>query len=165
MKKLLYYEIISFLFTSVLGTLLHYFYEFSGENVFVSLFSPVNESVWEHLKLVFFPMFVFSLLENYALKNSVRGFYSVKLFGILFSLFLVPILFYAGNCIFGPSHIQNIIIFYISVFLGHLLNIFLFKKDTFKDSHTPLYLLFVIMLLFMLFTCFPPDLPLFKEPE
>ena len=42
------------IFTLATGTLLHFTYEWSGENPFVALYSPVSESVWEHLKLLFF---------------------------------------------------------------------------------------------------------------
>ena len=38
---------------SLLGTLLHFTYRWSGRN---PLIAPVNESVWEHMKLLFFPM-------------------------------------------------------------------------------------------------------------
>ena len=37
------------LFTITAGTLLHFCYEWSGENPFVALFAPVSESVWEHV--------------------------------------------------------------------------------------------------------------------
>ena len=51
------------LFTLIIGTLLHFTYEWSGENPFVALYSPVNESVWEHLKLLFFPVLLYTFFE------------------------------------------------------------------------------------------------------
>ena len=42
------------LWTLVIGTLSHFFYQWSGENFLIGLLSPVNETVWEHLKLLFF---------------------------------------------------------------------------------------------------------------
>lgn len=37
---------------------LHFFYDWTGENTFIGLFAPINESIWEHLKLVFWPLLV-----------------------------------------------------------------------------------------------------------
>ena len=61
-NKLIKAELIVILFSLVLGTLLHFTYEWSGENLFVGSFSAVNESVWEHLKLVFFPMLITTII-------------------------------------------------------------------------------------------------------
>ena len=49
------------LWTLVIGTSSHFFYQWSGENFFVGLVSPVNETVWEHLKLLFFPALLYML--------------------------------------------------------------------------------------------------------
>lgn len=48
-------NLFRFIFISILGVLLHFTYEWSGDNPAVGLFSAVNESTWEHLKLIFFP--------------------------------------------------------------------------------------------------------------
>ena len=47
----------------ILGTLLHFLYHWTGENGFIATFSATNESVWEHLKLVFFPMLVLGIVD------------------------------------------------------------------------------------------------------
>ena len=72
-RRLNIFLIIGAVFTIITGTLLHFVYEWSGESLFVGIFSPINESVWEHLKLLFFPMsvwiligyFIFGKTENY----------------------------------------------------------------------------------------------------
>ncbi len=56
------FVLFGIIFTFILGTLLHFVYEWSGSNVIVGIFSPVNESVWEHLKLLYFPMSLWLLL-------------------------------------------------------------------------------------------------------
>ena len=62
MKQLKKYTIIgSTFFVLITGTLSHFIYEWSGNNFIVGFFFPVNESTWEHMKLVFFPMFLFSI--------------------------------------------------------------------------------------------------------
>lgn len=61
-----------FLFMSVIGTLLHFVYEWSGNNSIVRLFAPWNESTWEHMKLLFFPMLVLVLFLFSNCRNKVR---------------------------------------------------------------------------------------------
>ena len=43
-----------------MGTLAHFVYEWSGNNPVVGLFCAVNESTWEHIKLLFFPMLLYT---------------------------------------------------------------------------------------------------------
>jgi len=50
-SKLFKFELLGFVFCCILGTLSHFFYDWSGQNIIVGMFCPVNESVWEHLKL------------------------------------------------------------------------------------------------------------------
>ena len=70
-RRLNIFLIIGAVFTIITGTLLHFVYEWSGESLFVGIFSPINESVWEHLKLLFFPMSVWILIGYFILeKNS-----------------------------------------------------------------------------------------------
>ncbi len=48
-------------FVTVAGIISHFVYEWSGNNSLIGLFFPVNELTWEHMKLVFFPMLIYSL--------------------------------------------------------------------------------------------------------
>ena len=43
----------------LIGSLDHFMYELSGGNVFVGMWAPVSESVWEHLKIAFYPTLFF----------------------------------------------------------------------------------------------------------
>ena len=68
-KNMQLWQLIGFAFTGLLGTLLHYLYEWTNESILVSPFSGINESTWEHMKLIFFPMFIFAFIENKFLKE------------------------------------------------------------------------------------------------
>ncbi len=67
-------EIISFIIASLLGVIFHFIYGWSGENAVAGLFFPVNESTWEHLKLIFFPILLVSIGEFY-FSYPIRQFY------------------------------------------------------------------------------------------
>ena len=51
-KRLLLWEAAGFLFTAAVGALLHFTYDWSGGTVLAAAFSAVNESTWEHMKLL-----------------------------------------------------------------------------------------------------------------
>ena len=50
-KSIYTWEIIGTFFIIIAGSLLHFVYEWTGYSDIMGLFTPVNESVWEHLKL------------------------------------------------------------------------------------------------------------------
>ena len=76
------FSIFGFVFTSLVGTLLHFLPDVY-ENNFIYLIAPTNESVWEHLKLIFYPYLVFMIAEYFAYGRSAKGFFGAKLRGVL----------------------------------------------------------------------------------
>ena len=62
-RELRRWEIVGFIATGLFGTLLHFVYEWSGGNRVIAVFSAVNESTWEHMKLLFIPFLVFTVVE------------------------------------------------------------------------------------------------------
>ena len=95
-KSLRIWQLFGFALTSLGGTLLHFLYEWTGGSVLVAPFSGVNESTWEHMKLLFFPMLIFAVVEGLFFREW-QGFWWMKLYGILFGLILIPVLFYTYN--------------------------------------------------------------------
>ena len=93
-KSLTYWQTVGFFFVSVVGTLLHFLFAWSGENWLVALLAPVNESVWEHMKLVLWPMAVFALAEYANMGKEIGRFWCAKLKGLLTALVLIPAIYY-----------------------------------------------------------------------
>ena len=93
-SRLRRWEAGGFLFTCLAGTLLHFVYDWSGKSALVGAFSAVNESTWEHMKLLFVPMFLAALVEMAALGDCFRNFWTAKAAGTLAGLGLIPALYY-----------------------------------------------------------------------
>ena len=102
-KPFVFWQIIGFVFVSVAGTLLHFLYDWTGKSVLAGLFSAVNESIWEHMKLLYVPMVIFAVFESLFLKERVENFWCIKLFGILSGLAGIPIMYYTYTGILGVS--------------------------------------------------------------
>ena len=160
------WQFSGFALTSLIGTLLHFLYDWTNKSVLVAPFSSVNESTWEHMKLIFFPMFLFALVQRIFF-STWKNFWCIKLCGILTGLVLVPVLFYTYNGVFGKSsHWANIFIFFISAAISFIIEWLLFKNNTIYCRYR--WLAFAIIcligILFVVFTFAPPNIPLFKDP-
>ena len=59
------WQLMGFAVTSLLGTVLHFLYDWLGGAVWVAPFSGVNESTWEHMKLLFWPMLFYATVQSF----------------------------------------------------------------------------------------------------
>ena len=103
MSKLKYYTIAGTIFVIITGSLAHFVYEWSGKNFILGLFFPVSESTWEHMKLCFFPMLIYSLFMNKRLKDDYPCVTTALLSGILLGTFFIPVIFYTYSGILGSN--------------------------------------------------------------
>ena len=148
------------------GTILHFLYDWTGGSILAAPFSGVNESTWEHMKLLFWPLFIFAVVQRFFFSDR-KDFWCVKLRGTLLGLALIPILFYTYNGAFGKSpDWVNIAIFYISALLAFLFEWWAFKHDPLPCRHPWLAFAVICLIgvLFVVFTFSPPQIPLFQDP-
>lgn len=162
------WHIAGVIFTLILGTLLHFTYEWSGQNTFVSFFSAINESTWEHLKLLFIPFFLFSIIEYLFYGKDYVNFIPVKLISVLIGMFGIISTFYTYTGILG----KNLFLFDISIFiiwaiLSYFISYRLLQTDflaTKRASNLAFWIFILVFLLFILFTYYPPRIGLFLDP-
>ena len=160
------WQLMGFAVTSLGGTLLHFLYDWLGGAAWIAPFSGVNESTWEHMKLLFWPMLIFAIVQSFFFRDR-KDFWCVKLRGILLGLALIPILFYTYNGIIGnsPDWI-NIAIFFISAAIAYIYETRRFNSGTTacKNPKPAIALLCLIAVLFVVFTFATPEIDLFKDP-
>ena len=160
------WQLWGFAATSLGGTLLHFLYDWLGGAIWIAPFSGVNESTWEHMKLLFWPMLIFAAIERLFFCESEK-FWCVKLCGTLLGLSLIPIIFYTYNGVIGKSpDWLNIAIFFICAAIAYIYEVRLFNSEnlTCKSQKPALFALLAIALLFVLFTFRTPQLGIFKDP-
>lgn len=153
-------------FTAVLGTVLHFLYEWTGGEIFVPI-SAINESTWEHMKLLFFPSFVYAIIQSVFYKGEQKGFWWIKLIGILIGLTAIPVLFYTYNGAIGKSpDWLNISFFFIALIFEYFIEYRLFDSEKIKNNNKiiPFLILTFIEVLFVIFTYITPSLPIFIPP-
>ena len=155
-----------FALTSLGSTLLHFLYDWTGGSILAAPFSGINESTWEHMKLLFWPLFLFALVQRLFFKGQ-ENYWCIKLLGILLGLALIPVLFYTYNGVFGKSPDWiNISIFYISAGSVFLFERWLFNQDQLRCKHPQLAFSVICLIgaMFVVFTFVPPQIPLFRDP-
>ncbi len=166
MKGLKSYIIWGIILVSILGTLGHFIYQWSGENPFIGLFFSTNESTWEHMKLFFFPMIIYSYFMNKSLKPQYPSVTSALFFGVFSGTVLIPIIFYTYSGILGFNlTFLDISTFYVSVIIAFISVYNLTLSQRVEKYRTLLLTLLVIFFLaFLVFTMFPPNLGIFISP-
>ena len=163
-NSILIFEIISTIFVMVLGTLLHFTYKWSGNNVIVGIFSPINESIWEHLKLMFFPMLI-TIIIGYLYKGKdIDNYLSSKVIGTVVMISFTIVFYYTYSGILGTNYTGvDVSIFFIAVALGQYVSYKLMKTKFHGNNIIVIIILLALLLCFVVFTFFPPNIALFKD--
>ncbi len=166
-SKIGLWQLLGFAVSTFGGTLLHFLYEWTDESRIAALFSGVNESTWEHMKLLYFPLFAYAVIEYFIVGKEYENYWCVKLSGTLLGLLAIPVLFYTLNGVFGetPDYI-NIAIFFVSAALTFLYENYRFKSamNCKLPERVYLILLIVIGILFIIFTFKTPEIGIFRDP-
>lgn len=160
------WQILGFFITSAIGILLHFLYDWLNEAAWIAPFSSINESTWEHMKILFWPMFIFAIIESFFFKET-KNFWCVKLKGILLGLLLIPVIFYTYNGAFAKSPSWfNIAIFFVTAAIVYIYETRMFKKDNmiFISPKLAIPLICIIGILFVAFSFANPELGIFKDP-
>ena len=165
-QRSILWQAAGFALVTFVGTILHFLYDWTGGSILVAPFSGVNESTWEHMKLLFWPLFLFALIQWLFFKDQ-KNYWCVKLAEILLGLVLIPVLFYTYNGVFGESPDWiNIAIFYISALLVFFFEWWAFRNDRLQCKHPRLAVTAICLIgvLFVVFTFATPEIPLFQDP-
>lgn len=166
-KPIFLWSFAGFVFTSAAGTFLHFLYDLTNQSVAVAPFSAVNESTWEHMKLLAFPMFVFALVEYHYIGKNYKNFWCAKLAGTSLGMMMIPILYYTYTGALGVSADWfNIVIFFIAAGATYSLEALMLKcgYDFCKSPLTAFVFLCLIVAAFIVLTFVQPQIPLFRDP-
>lgn len=161
-KKRLY--IICFIFLTIIGSLLHFAFDITN-STFVGLFTPVNESIWEHFKLVLVPSTLFVLILILLKKDVLNS----SLLSFCLSFVSTCIFIYVYMLVYdymGLEHtvISSILLYIISMAICFTLIYIFSTSSSFAGTNMlGIILLFMIYLLFIVLTLFPPELDIFKD--
>lgn len=159
------WQLIGFGVTCIFGVLLHFLYDWTNLIIFLP-FSCVNESTWEHMKIAFWPMFIFTIIQSFYFKDR-EDFWYIKLKGIILGIVLIPIIFYTYNGVIGKSPDWiNIAIFITCILIAFIYerNQLTMNSEYYLSAKVAIILLCIIAGLFFIFSFKAPNLRIFIDP-
>ena len=161
-------QIVGFIITVVIGTALHFTYERAGKNAFVGAFSAVNESVWEHLKLLSVPILLLGIVEYFIYGRKKDNFIPVRLLSILLGMTFIVTVFYTYSGIIGEHvPIVDILLFFVAAFVSYRYCYKLLQTERYTSKLSRGLAIFGVILLvacIIIFTFTPPHIGLFRDP-
>jgi len=151
----------------LIGTFMHFLYDLIGENIIVGLIVPVNESVWEHSKMVLLPVICwwsfYYIIKSKEYNIDKNKWFTSALIALLTALTTIPLLYYFYTEAFGVEIlVVDISILFLAVLFGQLLALHFYKYSKGINLHILVYIFILIILVFMVFTVYPPHIPLFS---
>ncbi|MFX1490436.1 MAG: DUF6512 family protein [Promethearchaeota archaeon] len=167
-NKVLVWEILGAAFIIILGSLFHFVFEWTGYWEPIAWFFPVNESVWEHLKLPYWPLIIFSLIEYRFISDESKNFIISKAAVSIISITTIIVVFYSYTAILGTELlIVDILSFIFGVILGQYVSYKILTAKKFAKWVIILSWIIIVAfgIIFVLFTYFPPQIPIFQDPE
>lgn len=167
-KRLFFWELAGFLFTSAVGSLLHFVYEWSGGSLAAAVVAAVNESTWEHMKMLFVPMFLFSVVQVCVLGRNYPNFLAVRAVSILTGLALIPVLYYTYTGVWGQMRDwANIAVFFLAALGAFLLDFYLLRRNRLSapwQQVLGLIVLWALAFCFVWCTFRPVRIALWRDP-
>lgn len=149
----------------ILAALLHFTYDFTNQLFVIGFISPINESIFEHTKLIFIPLLLFYSLYYVKNKNSLDQdkYWFSSLISLILGIILVPMIYYSYTESFAVSLlVVDILITYVVLFLSNLFfyNYYNFYNFTIKKEISTLFII-LIFLFYIFASVHQINLPIF----
>jgi hypothetical protein len=165
-RSILKWELIGIAVISLVGSALHFVFEWSGNWAPVGVIAAVNESVWEHFKLAFWPALIYAICEYPFFRRYTKNFMIAKAAGIYVMPMAIAVIFYSYTAIIGHEIlIVDILSFFVAVAVGQLTS---YKILTIRQlpawlDKLGLALVILLAIAYGVFTFYPPHLPVFQD--
>lgn len=158
--------IISFFLLSTLGTIFHFTHFWFKNGVLLHIFSAINESTWEHMKMLVAPTLLAGVFQFIVFKGSFPNFFNGILVLFVVEILTIPLLYEPLRILLKkvPFHF-TILIFYLAIILGIFSEYYILNnKISIFSELVSLILIGIITLKFAIFTYYPPKIFLFRDP-
>jgi len=165
-KQVLKWEISGIFFLIIVGSLLHFLFDWSYQHPIVGVVSAVNESVWEHLKLGYWSLVMFSLLEYHFIKRATNNFFLAKGLGILILQGIILLVYYTYSTLWGePTVVIDIAAYILGCILCQVVSYRILTRTRKSRvlNRLGLGILLIHAALLIVFTFIPPMLPIFQD--
>jgi hypothetical protein len=165
-RHILHWELAGAVLMALAGSALHFVFAWTGNWPAAALIAAVNESIWEHLKLAFWPGLAWALIPVRAADVTLRIRLAVKGISLALTAALIVGAFLSYTSILG----RNLLVLDIGTFVGailagQLVSAWLMARWSVSPVRLGIgrALLALQLAAYSLFTYFPPDFWLFVD--
>lgn len=158
--------ILSFCCLILFGSLLHFTHDWIKKGILLHIFSALNESTWEHMKLLVAPTILIGILQYIFLKESYTNLFNSIFILLLVEVTSIPLLFEPLRLLLKKVPFSvTILIFILSILFGLLTQSYFLKENIYLfPEEIALLLSLGIVGIFAIFSYYPPKIFLFKDP-
>lgn len=160
------WEIIGIAFIIIAGSVLHFAFEWSGEWQPLAVIAAVNESVWEHLKLGFWPALVYGAIEYKYLRRYFGSFPIAKAVGIAFIPIAIIVLFYSYTAFMEDTLAADIGVFVVAIVIGQITSYRMLGAHSLPKwiNKLGIALIIAMAIAFGMLSYYAPHLAIFQDP-
>lgn len=146
----------------------HFLYEWLPNSV-LSLFFPVNESIWEHMKLIATPVLIFSLFEFFVYRKKnieFNNFIFAYAISIVLGIIIYLLIYLPIDYIFGHSAIVAISLLFIIFIIVEIFSYYIMNYKEIKYSNIiGIIIMLCLYVVFGYLTYNPPKTDLFYDTQ
>ncbi|MBQ4634507.1 MAG: hypothetical protein IJB71_04085 [Bacilli bacterium] len=146
---------------------LHFLYE-KFPNFITSILAPVNQSIWEHMKILFGSIILAGVIQkiiiivknekmnNVCFSNFVGAITSIPIFLIIY----LPLYY-----LIGENMIISISVMLITIIIAEIISYIIMEKRQLNLEKLTIFLVIFVYIIFTILTYYPLKIELFKDPE
>lgn len=150
-------KIINVVFLFLLSFLWHFMYDWFPNNIFALVF-PVNESIWEHMKIIYYCLLLGSVLEFYLCKKNnikINNFYIEAMVKSLLGVIFYLIIFIPLYLWLGESMIISIGLMLVTYIFMEFIGYKILVSEELNINILPVIIIVLGCIMFVILTFYP----------
>jgi len=146
---------------------LHFGYD-KFPNFITSIFFPVNESIWEHMKILFGSIIISGVVQKIIIlikKEKVNNICFSNFIGAILSIPIYLILYLPLYNIIGESMILAISVMFITIVIAEIISYIIMNRKNYGMENKTIFLVVVVYIIFSMLTYYPLEINLFLDKK
>ena len=164
MDSILLIELIGVPVIFLLGSLFHFLYKYAGKRKWMAVISPVNESIWEHLKIAFYPALIYSIIQLAITNNLPANYFTAEIIGIYFMIFFILIAEWIYPAILKRNVlVLDLLVFFVAILGSQLVSYAVFNSSIKIEDWLLIIIAITQTIIFAVFSFKPPKINLLRD--
>lgn len=166
MNKIKKLKILGIILAFLLTFPLHFLYD-KAPSFITSIIAPVNESIAEHMKILFGSILIAGVIQKIIVKTKKLNINNVCISNFTAAISSIPIFLIMYMPIYnaiGENLPVTIIIMFITIVIAEIISYLMMKKEDLKLENMAIVFTIIVYVIFGILTYFPPERELFLDP-